>query len=410
MKYYFKSFYGPFINFLMPIILIFLLANIIALHYIIPGVISAGTMIIGLFSLPIAIVELKTSVLLKKIQSFPVKKNDLTFSIIIFFLFQIVITTLWILFFVYFLYLPSYIWIKNFYEADDLKNWWEKVSQYFYSESIKRLYKVFFQNMKEGLYWLVFIYGGVLNGVLSIAIGIAIASISSSLLKVNVLALMIIFPFLFLSGQFVPPQILEKYSFLEYLSYFVPYRYTTLLLFVGFNGKSLYSTEFGGGHPFVIWPNLNIHYFSKYSLDYVQIITQIDKEEVIKHIKPHIEEITNKLQKKEINKLFDVLIQYLKNPAKNKLNLLELKNMFPIIDNFLSIISLLEHKGVLREGFIAKLIQNNGSFSEVNQYFKETKGFYWWEVILAHTYPLTTIITALLINHYKFSISIRGNS
>ncbi|MDI4567933.1 MAG: ABC transporter permease, partial [Mycoplasma sp.] len=89
---------------------------------------------------------------------------------------------------------------------------------------------------KNNMYFLIFIYGIVLNALLSITIGIFISTFSKTSAQVGAYGLIIIIPSLFLSGQFLPVAYLAKYNSLYYPSLITPYRYITLIITSAFNG------------------------------------------------------------------------------------------------------------------------------------------------------------------------------
>ncbi|WP_161565699.1 ABC transporter permease [Mycoplasma sp. ATU-Cv-508] len=158
-KYYYKSFYGPFLNFIFPILLYTILSSFMEPRLVLPGMISMTTMSMGITGLPHSILELKTSVILKRIGAAPVKKGDFTSATILFFLCQLVISMFVLMAFAYLRHLD-----------------WD-----------------LFNGLTDPYSALGFIYGNLLNIFLSIVLGFLIASFSRTTNQANAIGMLIYF-------------------------------------------------------------------------------------------------------------------------------------------------------------------------------------------------------------------------
>jgi hypothetical protein len=85
-KYFFKSFFGPFFTFLFPIMLLGILGSLMNPSALTVGILGMSGASMGLMSLPVAILSLKESVLLKRIGASTVSEKEFTSAIIIYFI------------------------------------------------------------------------------------------------------------------------------------------------------------------------------------------------------------------------------------------------------------------------------------------------------------------------------------
>ncbi|MDI4567812.1 MAG: hypothetical protein E7Y34_01885, partial [Mycoplasma sp.] len=87
-KFYVKSFYQPFLTFILPSFLFLILTTITFWQIALPGMFAMAIMVIGINSTPFILTELKSSIVLKRMGVSPFKKKDIIGSIIIFVTFQ----------------------------------------------------------------------------------------------------------------------------------------------------------------------------------------------------------------------------------------------------------------------------------------------------------------------------------
>ncbi len=201
-SYFWKTYYGPILSFVFPVILLAILGNIFSIQYVYPGILAMSILFIGVLALPLAIMELKESSLFKYIGSSPV--NPLKFTIVA------------IGFYVFIALLSGFIVII--------------------------FTMIIFSNK-------VFPSGGITHGMLSglltvegafsylvsvsihllfvIATGILISTISKSPQQALTIALVVIIPTMFLSGMVLSVEIIGSSPVMNWISRLIPFRYST---------------------------------------------------------------------------------------------------------------------------------------------------------------------------------------
>ena len=225
-SYFIRSFIGPFFAFVFPLLIYLILGSLMDKKLVFAGCVAMAGMGIGTTNLPVAIVELKSSILLKRIGASPVKSR--TFTLVIIFYYSIVITiaTFWLM-----------LW------AVILDGGFSAL------ESLGSVHGFF-----------AFFYGSTINGIFSISLGFAISSVSKSVAAAQGFGMMIYFPFTFLSGMFISPDVIAGNDIMLFISRLIPARYTTMYLSESWYGDSLKVTfennnvvrETVEGNPFLI--------------------------------------------------------------------------------------------------------------------------------------------------------------
>ena len=201
--YFWKTIYGPIISLIFPIILLAILGNIFRIEYVYPGIIALSFLFIGVMLLPLSIMELKQTSLFKYIGSSPVNPIRFSIVVIMFYIFMALLTTFVILSFTMIIF-KSDVFVKN--------------------------------NFREGILGGVFgtFVGGfsflaslIIHLLFVIAAGLLIATFSKTAQQALTISLVVIIPSMFLSGMIISVDIIAKSSFLNWLSRFVPFRYST---------------------------------------------------------------------------------------------------------------------------------------------------------------------------------------
>lgn len=202
-RYYIKSFFGPFFSFVFPVMLYGILGSIMDPKYLFAGMIAMSALGTGMQGMPFSILELKKSVLLKRIGASPVKPAMFTIVIVTYFTATIILSILWLM-----------IWALIF---------WQDTS--------------IFQPMGTIVGFFGFLYGNVLNIIVSIAIGFTIASLAKSEVQVQTFGMLLYFPSTFLSGQFISIDSIANSEVMNWISRFVPFRYTTMIIVESWSGS-----------------------------------------------------------------------------------------------------------------------------------------------------------------------------
>lgn len=206
-RYYMKSFFGPFFTFAFPVIILAILGSLMNVSFMFPGIVAMTAMSSGITGMPFAIMELKKSVLLKRIGASPVKSSKFTIVIITYFTFIIFMSILWLM-----------LWMVILHPKET----------------------AMFGGLIEhgGLSLLGFVYGNLLNIVMSLSIGFLIASISKGEQQAQAIGMLIYFPSTFLSGQFIGMDVISQKEVMNWISSFLPFRYTTMLVISSWQGNN----------------------------------------------------------------------------------------------------------------------------------------------------------------------------
>lgn len=314
-KYYYKSIYGPVFNFAFPVILYLVLSVFMPSSFVIPGMISMTTMSLGVVGLPYSVLELKNSVILKRIGAAPVKKRDFTIAVVIFFIIQLLLSIVCLM-------LVTLLRELNPHLFDGMNNWKSALG---------------------------FIYGNFLNALLAISLGFLIASFSKSPNQANAISALIFFPASFLAGQFISIDVIASKPIMNYISWIIPFRYTTMIITVSFAGPNVFE-----GSPF-LYNDLSV-------IDIGQLNRLVQ------------EILTRKLKTIE-----------------------DLQTM-----KALEILELGAAEGIIFQFPDGKLLDDN-----FNLIFGRKVLYHAWEVIMAYVYPYTIIVSSLVTAIETFSWSSR---
>lgn len=222
-RYYIKSFFGPFYSFVFPVLIYSILGTLMNAKLLFPGMIAMTALSTGLQSMPAAILDLKKSVLLKRIGASPVKPSTFTLAIVTYYMAIISLSILWLM-----------MWALIMFKDQSV-----------------------FDPLKTVIGAMGFLYGNLMNIAVSIAVGFAIATIGKSSLQVQTIGMLIYFPATFLSGHFVSVDLIAKSEVMNWISRFIPFRYTTMTIVESWNGTSDFRDIIGGMHtttsnPFII--------------------------------------------------------------------------------------------------------------------------------------------------------------
>ena len=194
-RYYVKSFFGPFFAFVFPVLIYAILGTVMDYKLMFAGVVGITTLT-SLTSMPVSILELKKSVLMKRIGASPVKTSTFTFVIVSYFAFQNILAVLWLM-----------LWALILYQDLDMFN---------------------FLTTTRGFF--SFLYGTFLNILISIALGFLVASISKGEQQAQAISMLIMFVSQFLSGMFITIDAVSSNNVMNWISRFVPYRYSIMYL------------------------------------------------------------------------------------------------------------------------------------------------------------------------------------
>lgn len=210
LKYYYKGFFVPFFLVVWPILILFLqgfaFKNIegdakTSVHLIIGSIAMVQAMSVGIFIIPQTILEFKNSVLLKRIGATNIKPVFFVSSVILVGFIFIFIAFLWTL-----------LWAGIFFGSD---YGWSDIAL-----------------PKHILISIPFI---VLMFISSISFGIMLASVFKSTTAFIAVSNTIFFPIAFLSGSFVPINLILASDVLRIFTYINPFKYVLDLFLNAWN-------------------------------------------------------------------------------------------------------------------------------------------------------------------------------
>lgn len=202
-RYYLKSFFGPFFAFVFPVMFYAILGSIMNAKLLFAGMIALSALSTGMQGLPFSVFELKKSVLLKRIGASPVKSSTFTLAIITYYATTIILSIFWLMLWALILFRD----VTVFYPLGDVVS------------------------------LLGFIYGNFLNIIVSVAIGFSLASIAKSEVQIQAIGFLLYFPSTFLSGQFLTIDLVASSDAMNWISRFIPYRYTTMIIVESWTGS-----------------------------------------------------------------------------------------------------------------------------------------------------------------------------
>lgn len=195
-KYYIKSLFGPLFNFLFSPLIYAILGTLLGFKVMLPGIMAMIGVSIGLLIMPFSIIGLKKSVLLKRIGASPVKPGMFTFVMCFFFLLVVFFSSLWLSLCALVISLDTTI----------------------------------FDSLNSAKGFFNYLYGLLINILLSISLGFVITSFSKSEIHAQSIGLLCFFPIAFLSGQFLSPSLIASSPVMEWTSRLIPFRYSTMMM------------------------------------------------------------------------------------------------------------------------------------------------------------------------------------
>ncbi|MGL5308863.1 MAG: hypothetical protein ACRC9F_02325 [Metamycoplasmataceae bacterium] len=222
--YFWKSFFGPFFSFIFPLIFVALLGSLLGFDQLLGGAMAIASMSIALTAMPQAIFEFKRSALLKRIGVTPIKPWMFLFVAGIFYFIIMIIATFW----------TMGIGIAIF---SSLMDKGREIVQIGGDASGEIKYYLLSPTLGATLAnvnWAGFFWGVIMNIIVGISLGFVLVSTSKSTLAIQGLGIPILIISQFLSAQVLPLPMIIDASFMKYISYLSPFRYSTGLMIESF--------------------------------------------------------------------------------------------------------------------------------------------------------------------------------
>lgn len=222
---YWQSIFGPVMTFVFGAIFIGLYGLIMETQFsnagnagdalfksALIGVISLQVMSFAINVVPQSINDFKTSVLLKRIGSTPIKPITFLLTVSIYYGVLMFISFFWNM-------LMVVIWFPS------------KIGIIFAGDPSVGVLAIEWGSLIFAIFYTV---------ITSIFIGLLVVSLSKSAIASNVIGMIIFFLSMFLSGMLFPIQNITPNLGLNIVSYFTPFRYTTGLMTMSWNGNSIF--------------------------------------------------------------------------------------------------------------------------------------------------------------------------
>ncbi|CAM9112276.1 ABC transporter permease [Mycoplasma todarodis] len=207
--YFWKTYYGPILVFIFPTLLLTIMGNVMRIEYVFPGILAMVTLFIGIQVMPLGIMELKGSTLFKYIGSTPVNPKRFVGAVILYYVLLNILALLIII------VLGGAIFYKDVFAGSGEK---------FIASGIKHgLYSGIFS--AKGFF--SFIFANLLHIVMTLAIGLAIATFSKTPQQALTIGLIVVLPSMFLSGMVITVDVIARSTVMQWLSRLIIFRYTT---------------------------------------------------------------------------------------------------------------------------------------------------------------------------------------
>lgn len=218
LKYYYKGFFVPFFLLAYPILILFLqgfafsdmdldpVTGILPLHSLVGSVSMVQAMSVGIFIIPQTILEFKNSVLMKRIGATNIRPVFFVTSVIFIGFLFIILAFFWTL-----------LWAGIFFGH---KFGWKEVAL---------PYDIVFS-----IPFLVILI------ITSISVGMMFASMFKSTTSFIAVSNAFYLPVAFLSGGFIPVELINNNYVLKYVSYINPFKYCLDPFLAAWNGKFVF--------------------------------------------------------------------------------------------------------------------------------------------------------------------------
>lgn len=225
---------------------------------IIIGILTLEIVSAGALTMPTCIMEIKTSVLMKRIGSTPIKPWMFIITTFIYYFIVIIIVTLWMLFitFLFFGFLNFKVYSPNTKDGYETIKGMKLLFGNGYIQGNENIPTKYY-----GVSWPSFIFSLLSMNFVSIFIGLLNVSTSKSTASSSIKGSMIYFISLILSGMLFPLTFITSNKILNIFSYMTPFRYSNSLVVVSWLNGNIFD-------PFNIQKNI----FDTSGLNEVDII------------------------------------------------------------------------------------------------------------------------------------------
>lgn len=222
-----KSFFGPFFIFVFPLLLLLIIGSInkAPINIMLPGLIASGFVSITANGMAITMVEYKNSVIIKRIAITPVKKSDFILALILFYTVVLFISAGWLLLWAFIVFGKGGGVSPE--KAQQLMTDYYKSFSDPNSKFDMNTIHFFFYRCVD---WSAFFIALIVDVLFAITLGTIIVALSGkSVNRANLFATILI-PLSFLTGGFMPLNLIDKNQVLFIISHCLPMRYSSNLM------------------------------------------------------------------------------------------------------------------------------------------------------------------------------------
>ena len=223
-KYFWKGMIGPIFAFGLPLIMLLLLGSMLGSEFFFPGGAAISVLTIGLVFMPQSIFEFKNSSLLKRIGTTPINPTKFLITILLF-NFLIMILAIVVIFLFSFL-----VFKDNLYES---KIWPGSIVA---PDEITEIVGIGWLETLANVDWASFIYAMFLLILLTMIVGLLIASIATSTLFIQSVGITLMMMGFYLAPAVLPVGMISSVDALKYMGYALPFKYPVSLMVESFNG------------------------------------------------------------------------------------------------------------------------------------------------------------------------------
>ena len=208
-KYFWKGYIGPIFSFFVPLLLLVFIGRIVGPTMIVPGAFMIPMISILLIFMPQSIFEFRNSTLLKRIGTTPIKPYKFLLGISIFNIIVVCVSFLLLFVFSFAIF------------ADSLS---DNVTKFEISP-MKTFYSPTFVYMIKHADWGSYIYSCFLIIIMSVLIGLIIASVAKSTLFIQATGIALMLITFFVGPCILPISLVGSVDIVKYLGYLVPLKY-----------------------------------------------------------------------------------------------------------------------------------------------------------------------------------------
>lgn len=272
-SHFWKSITGPFFAFIFPLIFIAILGFMLGYEQILGGILTIPTTTIALTILPTALFEFKSSSLLKRIGVTSIKPWVFMCSISLYYVLIMILGSL-------FTFTMGIIIFSSYWNQGRLI-----MSNYPIPDvGLVDIYALSFRSVLQKVNWIGFIWGNIMNLLISVSLGLLVSSLCKSSLSIQGVGIPILIISEFLAAQVLPISMVKELDGLYYASYLTPFKYSVGQIVESWTGNVEMPKEvvdstmtlINNGTQNIFDVNQNFYAFNN-TLQRIQIFNNVDK-------------------------------------------------------------------------------------------------------------------------------------